>query len=377
MTNVDTTIDTMAVGLAFLALSFLVLAVDSPGVVPWTAAAGMALVFSVLSFTAFGLLYHQMDGLFAEADDAIANLNAIQSVPGHHCAKNAGYFVDLLLTPRVVGILDLAKPALDHRAGLFATFGGSLGITTLLMAWGLVRSPSKDSLFALARAACTKLLIGFVVLLMLSTLAEGFYSYKHTYASDIHEFQKAVECCASPNPELDCLLGAINHTAVLSEPEYGWDTWCNSSADTTVVQRIERSACCIHSAINATCALSHSVHSLWDYDEKLTQRYTQLTLLSTAIAGGLASLLLGHSRPLHADRKLGLRDAVVFFFLFWGLVGLSTAIWQSIAGDTYLLWLLWLSPWLPFAVAAAVWAYTPSEKDFGFSKITNLAESIL
>ena len=353
MTSVDVTANAMAAGLTFVSAALLILTFDARGALHNKAVVASVLIFVIVSFTAYGFVFNDIDVLFNKADNAITALNEVVGTNRRKCKKNINEFIDTLLTPRVRVLLNIAEPVLERRRALLATLGGSLGAVAFCLTYGIIKSPSPRYLSALARIASSVLIVSFVVMLLLSTITEIFYTYKRNYQSDILEFQDAVKCCQS-TLEFECLL----NTTLIN---------LNMSPETNMTEICEnpfwpiRGLCCLVDSVPQVCALSTTIDDLWKFDDETMQKYIQFALLSISILGSIACVALGHSQSRNTTTTITIKDGLVTFSLFWACVAFGTAVWETSVGSEYLLWLLWISPWPPLAIAVLLQNYLPND----------------
>ena len=336
MITVDETTNAMGGGLFVICATLLGLTFDAREIVPWPAAVGSVLLFIILAFTSFSLMHNNLNQLFHIADQGITDLNDITSSGA--CGSVAQDVVNSVLSEKVQMIFDCAQPVLDNREKLFATYAGSLAAVTFVLTFGAVRSPGY--VMSIARLGSICLLIAFISLLCLGIIVEFYMSYKDRYATDIHVFMHTTHCCQNNNTEIvHCILN--NHSSLLHSSQHGH---------------------CLNVTIDDICGVSKATHQLWDLNSDTTQGYIIFALLSVAVAGSSACLILGHSKTLYPEKQVSFKEGLITFILFWGLVGLAAAIWQTAYSRMHLLWLVWLSPVVSVLLMGLIYRYVPTSQ---------------
>ena len=338
MITVDETTNAMGGGLFVICATLLGLTFDARAIAPWPAAVGSVVLFVVLAFTSFSLMHDNLTDLFDIADRGITYLNDIPS--SNQCGQGVGQeIVTRVLSEKVQMIFECAQPVLDNRERLFATYAGALAAVTFILTFGAVRSPGY--VLSIARLGSICLLIAFISLLCLGIIVEFYMSYKDKYATDISEFMHTTHCCQDTNNAasfVTCVLG--NHPLLDSAPHIG----------------------CLHDVADDICGVSKATHQLWDLNSDTTQGYLIFALLSVAVAGSCACLILGHSKTLYPEKQVSLKEGLITFILFWGLVGLAAAIWQTAYSRMHLLWLVWLSPVVSVLLMGFIYRYMPTSQ---------------
>ena len=337
MITVNETTTAMGGGLFVICLVLIGLTFDARSIAPWPVAVGSVVLFVVLAFTSFSLMHNNLNELFDIADQGITDLNDITSSSA--CGGVAQDVVNSVLSEKVQMIFECAQPVLDNREKLFATYAGSLAAVTFVLTFGTVRSPGY--VMSIARLGSICLLIAFISLLCLSIIVEIYMSYKDQYATDIHVFMNTTRCCqehTNPVGFVSCILA--QHPLLYS----------SQHGD------------CLTTVFDDICGVSKATHQLWDLNSDTTQGYIIFALLSLAVAGSCACLILGHSKTLYPEKQVSLKEGLITFILFWGLVGLAAAIWQTAYSRMHLLWLVWLSPVVSVLLMGLIYRYVPTSQ---------------